>query len=224
MRGPGGAAADAPVDTVGCERCADPLAPPAERRFQTLVALMLSPQTKDAVTYEAVQRLRAQPAGGCTAAALAALPEAALADLISKVGFWPTKARAIHEAAAHCAAALGGDIPRTVDGLMKLRGVGPKIAHICMLAAWGECTGVGVDTHVHRIANRLGWVKTKTPPDTQASLEALLPREEWAPLNVLLVGLGQTICTPLAPACGQCAVRELCPTGRRGGRGKALEW
>jgi endonuclease-3 len=217
---------DAPVDTKGCERCADPSAPPAVQRFQTLVSLMLSSQTKDPVTWQAMENLKGQPAGGCTAAALAALPEDKLGALISKVGFWPTKAKNVREAAAHCAATLGGDIPPTLEGLLALRGVGPKMAHICMLAAWGVCTGIGVDTHVHRIANRLGWVKSKTPEETRAGLEALLPREEWAALNVLLVGHGQQTCTPLAPACDRCAAREMCPTGRRGGdrKKKELDW
>ena len=208
------ASRDAAVDTMGCERCADPRAPPHVQRFQHLVSLMLSPQTRDPVVFAAMTALKAQPAGGCTAPALAALSEAALGALINKVGFWPTKARAIREAAALCAAPpLRGDIPRTYEQLLELRGVGPKIAHILMLAAWQECTGIGVDTHVHRISNRLGWVRTKTPEETRVALEALLPREQWAPLNVLFVGFGQQRCTPLAPACGGCLARDSCPTG-----------
>lgn len=212
---------DAPVDTMGCERCADLTAPPHVQRFQHLVSLMLSPQTKDPVVFAAMNALKAQPRGGCTAQALAALSESALGALINKVGFWPTKARAIHEAAVLCAAPpLSGDIPCTYEELLELRGVGPKIAHILMLAAWKKCTGIGVDTHVHRISNRLDWVKTKTPEETRVALEALLPREEWAPLNVLFVGFGQQRCTPLTPACDGCAVRDICPTGRRGGGAK----
>jgi hypothetical protein len=113
-------------------------------------------------------------------------------------------------AGAVCAAA-GGDIPDSVAGLCALKGVGPKMAFICMDAAWGRNVGIGVDTHVHRIANRLRWVATARPEATQAHLQTWLPRSEWGALNVLLVGYGQTVCKPVAPACAACVLRELCP-------------
>lgn len=107
------------------------------------------------------------------------------------------------------------DIPNTVETLCKLPGVGPKMAHICMKVAWGEVTGIGVDTHVHRISNRLGWVRnTKTPEGTRKELEEWLPQEIWSEVNHLLVGFGQQICQPVRPQCATCLNHELCPFGR----------
>jgi endonuclease-3 len=208
MRTVGGA----PVDSMGCERTSDADAPPAVRRFQTLVSLMLSSQTKDEVNYAAMLRLRAQVPGGLTAANVAAAPLSLLETLIHPVSFFRNKARFIQAAGAACAAERGGDIPDSVPGLCALAGVGPKMAFICMDAAWGVCVGIGVDTHVHRIANRLAWVKTTDPKATQVHLQSWLPRSEWGALNVLLVGFGQTICTPVGPKCAGCGIRELCPT------------
>lgn len=109
---------------------------------------------------------------------------------------------------------FAGDIPDSVDKLVKLPGVGPKMAHICMNAAWGVVTGIGVDTHVHRISNRLGWVErpTKEPEKTRKELEKWIPYELWDEINVLLVGFGQTICTPTGPKCEGCLVNKLCPS------------
>lgn len=107
-----------------------------------------------------------------------------------------------------------GEIPNTIAELIKLPGVGPKMAHICMNAAWGIVTGIGVDTHVHRISNRLGWVPstTKEPEKTRQALEKWLPREHWDEINVILVGFGQTTCTPTKPKCGTCSLTKLCPS------------
>lgn len=105
------------------------------------------------------------------------------------------------------------DIPSTAEDLCKLPGVGPKMAHLCMLTAWGKVTGIGVDTHVHRISNRLGWVKTKTPEETRKALQDWLPQELWSEVNELLVGFGQQICLPQRPRCSTCLNRELCPFG-----------
>ena len=203
-------ARDAAVDTMGCERCADSTAPPAVQRYQNLVSLMLSSQTKDPVTYAATQRLIAH---GLTPHSIVATPEAKVAELIFGVGFWRNKARFIRAASQLMLDKHGGDIPRTLEGLLELPGVGPKMAYIAMSSLWGDNVGIGVDTHVHRIANRLAWVKTTTPEATRAALQDLLPREEWADLNVLFVGFGQQTCTPLAPRCGDCKNKSICPVG-----------
>lgn len=110
-------------------------------------------------------------------------------------------------------AQYGGDIPKTIDGLCKLPGVGPKMAHICMQVAWGEVPGITVDTHVHRISNRIGWVQkpTKTAEQTRVQLESWLPKEEWTDINYILVGFGQEICTSLRPKCDGCLNRNICP-------------
>ena len=123
-------------------------------------------------------------------------------------------------AGAACVERFGGDAPASVEALCSLKGVGPKMAFIAMHACWGKAVGIGVDTHVHRIANRLRWVKTATPEATRDSLQALLPRAMWGGVNVLLVGFGQQVCTPLAPKCASCAIAAICPSsGVRGGDG-----
>lgn len=100
---------------------------------------------------------------------------------------------------------------------MKLPGVGSKMAHICMNSAWNIVTGIGVDTHVHRISNRLNWVKrpTKEPEKTRIELEQWLPYEFWHDVNELLVGFGQTICTPTHPKCVQCINQSICPFAKK---------
>jgi endonuclease-3 len=173
---------------------------------------MLSSQTKDEVVFAACQRLLTLP-GGFTAAGVAAAPLPALEALLTPVGFYRNKAKFVQAAGAHCAERLGGDIPDAVDALCELKGVGPKMAFICMSAAWGRNVGIGVDVHVHRIANRLGWVKTEEPRATQMHLQEWMPREEWDGLNVLLVGWGQSVCAPVKPQCEACPVRSVCPTG-----------
>lgn len=118
-----------------------------------------------------------------------------------------------------CLEKYGGDIPTTLDGLLSLPGIGPKMAHLVMNVGWNNVQGICVDTHVHRICNRLGWVsrpgtrqETLTPEETRVSLQMWLPKEEWVQINPLLVGFGQTVCTPLRPKCGGCAVNKLCPS------------
>merc|ERR1712039_1022600 len=107
------------------------------------------------------------------------------------VGFRNNKAKFIRTAAQHCLAHHGGRIPQTLEGLVALPGVGPKMAYLTLHSAFDAQQGLCVDTHVHRIANQLGWVRTKTPEATRVALEEWLPREYWSGINVLLVGLGQ---------------------------------
>lgn len=108
----------------------------------------------------------------------------------------------------------GSDIPDTIAGLTALPGVGPKMAHLCLSAAWGRTEGIGVDVHVHRITNMWGWHKTTNPEATRLALESWLPRDRWREINTLLVGLGQTVCPPQAGSkrCGECdlGLRGLC--------------
>lgn len=96
------------------------------------------------------------------------------------------------------------DIPDTIEGLTSLPGVGPKMAYLCLSAAWDKTLGIGVDVHVHRITNLWGWHKTKTPEETRLALQSWLPHDKWREINVMLVGLGQTICLPVGRKCGQC--------------------
>ncbi|EMC99234.1 hypothetical protein BAUCODRAFT_31576 [Baudoinia panamericana UAMH 10762] len=204
----------APVDTMGCESLAEDHKPPRDRRLQTLVSLMLSSQTKDTVTAVAMRNLQQNlPGGFCLESLLKVEPEQ-LNELIGKVGFHNNKTTFIKKVAVILRDQYDGDIPDTIEGLVSLPGVGPKMAYLCMSAAWGRDEGIGVDVHVHRITNLWGWHKTSTPEQTRAELEAWLPRDKWHDINHLLVGFGQTICVPVGRRCGECdlAKEGLCPS------------
>lgn len=206
-----GAATNAAVDTMGCERLALPTASPRDQRFHTLVALMLSSQTKDTTNAAAMRRLQTElpphedgaPPGLNLENMLAVAPET-LNELIWAVGFHNNKTKYLKQAAVILRDSWGGDIPDTIEGLVSLPGVGPKMAHLCLSSAWGRTEGIGVDVHVHRITNLWGWHKTKTPEETRMALQAWLPRDRWREINWLLVGLGQTVCAPVGRKCGDC--------------------
>lgn len=127
-----------------------------------------------------------------------------LNQLIWAVGFHNNKTKYLKQAAVILRDQWGGDIPDTIEGLVSLPGVGPKMAHLCLSSAWGRTEGIGVDVHVHRITNLWGWHKTKTPEETRLALQAWLPRDRWREINWLLVGLGQTVCAPVGRKCGEC--------------------
>ncbi|KAJ0977166.1 hypothetical protein J5N97_012640 [Dioscorea zingiberensis] len=189
---------DAPVDSMGCEKAGSVL-PPKERRFAVLVSSLLSSQTKDHVTHGAVQRLSEK--GLLDADAIIKTDETNLASLIYPVGFYTRKAQYMKKVAHICLEKYGGDIPRSLNDLLSLPGVGPKMAHLVMNVAWNDVQGICVDTHVHRICNRLGWVsravtgqKTSSPEETRISLETWLPKDEWVPINPLLSPGDATYC------------------------------
>ncbi|KAF0551523.1 DNA glycosylase [Gigaspora margarita] len=207
----------APVDTMGCERLADEpndVITPQTSRFQSLIALMLSSQTKDQVTAAAMQNLRQQLTGGLNIESIMQVDEKFLDQCISKVGFHRRKAKYIKQTAKICKEEYNGDIPNSVEGLMKLPGVGPKMAYLCMHVAWKQNQGIGVDVHVHRIANRLGWCRTEKagPEATRQVLESWLPYSFWQEINPMLVGFGQITCLPRNPKCLECPVRNKCPS------------
>ncbi|KAI4140494.1 MAG: hypothetical protein LQ341_003823 [Variospora aurantia] len=204
----------APVDTMGCESLAEDNRSPQDQRFQTLIALMLSSQTKDTTTALAIRRLQTSlPAPGLTLSNILSVTPAALNALIHPVGFHNNKTKYIKATAALLAERFNNDIPDTAEGLMSLPGVGPKMAYLCMSAAWGRTEGIGVDVHVHRITNLWGWHKTREPEETRKALQAWLPREKWHEINHLLVGFGQTICLPVGRRCRECmlSTKGLCP-------------
>lgn len=207
----------APVDSMGCDQFRDDeTVPPKTRRFHTLVSLMLSSQTKDQANFECMQRLRKH---GLTPEQIVATDPATLEQIIHPVSFYRNKAKFIRQTSEILLSKYNGDIPDTIEGLMKLPGVGAKMAHLCMGAAWNIVTGIGVDTHVHRISNWLGWVprETRTPEETRVLLERWLPFELWDEVNHLLVGFGQTICTSTYPKCNECANADICPArGKHG--------
>ncbi|XP_073414502.1 endonuclease III-like protein 1 isoform X1 [Dendrobates tinctorius] len=203
-------ARDAPVDQMGAEKCFDQNAEPQVMRYQVLLSLMLSSQTKDQVTSAAMSRLREH---GLTVGRILETDEETLGKLIYPVGFWKNKVKYIKKTTELLQEQYGGDIPDNVAELVNLPGVGPKMAHLIMDIAWNKVSGIGVDTHVHRISNRLKWVKkeTKTPEDTRVALEDWLPRDLWSEINWLLVGFGQQVCLPVSPRCSDCLNRHICP-------------
>ncbi|XP_043945128.1 endonuclease III-like protein 1 isoform X2 [Protopterus annectens] len=205
---------DAPVDHMGAEKCFDKDADPPVMRYQVLVSLMLSSQTKDQVTSAAMMKLRSH---GLTVDSILKTDDKLLGELIYPVGFWKTKVKYIRQTTEILKWQYNGDIPNNVAELVKLPGVGAKMAHLAMDIAWNNITGIGVDTHVHRISNRLKWVKkeTKSPEDTRIALESWLPKEYWSEINWLLVGFGQQICLPVGPRCIECLNREICPASKR---------
>lgn len=205
---------DAPVDNMGAKKCYDHDAPAQVKRFQVLVSLMLSSQTKDQVTAGAMERLRSH---GCTAEKILGTDDQTLGKLIYPVGFWKTKVKYLKLTSAILQKEFGGDIPDSVEGLVRLPGVGPKMAHLAMDIAWDQVSGIGVDTHVHRISNRLGWLKktTKNPEETRKALEEWMPRELWSEINWLLVGFGQQVCLPVNPLCSMCLNQHNCPSAHK---------
>eukprot|EP00002_Diphylleia_rotans_P024201 TRINITY_DN4770_c0_g2_i1.p1 TRINITY_DN4770_c0_g2~~TRINITY_DN4770_c0_g2_i1.p1 ORF type:complete len:284 (-),score=55.96 TRINITY_DN4770_c0_g2_i1:55-906(-) len=201
---------DAPVDNMGCDKLHDGSADEKTQRYQILTALMLSSQTKDPVTADAIKKLVAH---GLTVDNILQTDDKLLDSLISKVGFHNRKTIYIKQTAAILKDKYNGDIPETLEGLLELPGVGKKMAYLTILSAWKRCEGIGVDVHVHRIADRLRWTKkAKDPEDTRLQLESWLPREHWSTINELLVGLGQTVCLPIKPKCSDCLVSGLCPS------------
>ena len=143
-----------------------------------------------------------------------ALSPATLNSFINKVGFHNLKTKYIKQTAEILRDKWNSEIPDSVEGLVSLPGVGPKMAYLTMSAAWGRDEGIGVDVHVHRITNLWAWHKTQQPEQTRAALESWLPREKWHDINNLLVGFGQTICLPVGRKCGECslAANGLCPS------------
>ncbi|OSD02120.1 DNA glycosylase, partial [Trametes coccinea BRFM310] len=208
----------APVDTMGCDQAQLKETDPKNQRFSTLVSLMLSSQTKDEVTDAAVANLREAVGGSLSVNAIMQADESVISEAICKVGFWRRKTQYIKQAAQKLHDEFGGDVPKTVDDLCSLPGVGPKMAFLALQVAWKLNAGIGVDVHVHRITNRLEWHNppTKTPEETRLNLQSWLPLELHPEINHLLVGFGQTICSPVAPKCDQCELSDgLCPSARK---------
>ena len=174
--------------------------------FRVLVATMISLRTKDAVTRVASDRLLgAAP----SPAALAGLTEGRIAKLIYPAGFYRTKARSLRKTAHILVAEHDGRVPRTMDELLALPGVGRKTANLVRNLGYG-LPGICVDTHVHRISNRTGWVKTRDPAGTEKALMEILPRRYWIGINELLVRFGQVVCTPVSPRCSTCPITSWC--------------
>jgi len=175
--------------------------------FRILVGCVISLRTKDEVSYPSTERLFRRAA---TPADMLALRTSTIARLIYPAGFYNRKGVQIREISRQLVARHGGRVPDSLDALLELPGVGRKTANLVVTLGFGKA-GICVDTHVHRIANRLGWVETSHPDRTELALRQVLPRRYWIPINETLVRHGQQVCKPLSPVCSTCVVAAECP-------------
>jgi endonuclease III len=175
--------------------------------FRVLISCLISLRTKDEVTGQASARLFRLAR---TPRSVAGLPAATIARAIYPAGFYRTKGKTIKEVSRAILARHAGKVPDEMDALLALKGVGRKTANLVLTVGFGKA-GICVDTHVHRISNRLGIVKTTTPEATEFSLRRILPRRHWIGYNDLLVAFGQNLCKPISPLCSACPVGDLCP-------------
>lgn len=175
--------------------------------FRVLISCIISLRTKDLVTATASARLfeRAD-----TPELMRKMTVDEIAGLIYPAGFYRNKAVQIHEIAQRLVADYGGNVPDSIDELLKFKGVGRKTANLVVTLGFGKA-GICVDTHVHRICNRLGYVSTKTPEKTEMALREKLPAEYWIEINDLLVAFGQNHCHPVSPRCTTCRIAPFCP-------------
>jgi len=177
-----------------------------DRTYQSLVSLMLSSQTRDSVNIATMKRLLSNPSG-LSAASIMKMEEDELEDLIRSVSFYRRKVQYIKQATRKIVEEHDGLVPDNLEALLELPGVGPKMSIILLRVAFGQVVGISVDTHVHRIANQLGWAGeegTKQPEQTRKVLESWMPRELWPDVNMLLVGLGQEVQTQKAKLLTKC--------------------
>lgn len=176
--------------------------------FQVLISTMLSAQTKDAVTHAASMRLFGVAKTPKTVAALT-IPR--IEKLIYPVSFYRNKAVHVKETCKQLMTRFGGKVPQTMEELLTLPGVGRKTANLVLLIAHQSDENICVDTHVHRICNRLGWVKTRTPEQTELALYEAAQKKWWPIINLYLVTWGQNVCKPVYPRCRACAISAYCP-------------
>jgi endonuclease III len=179
-----------------------------EDPFQILIATLLSARTQDATTLAASTRLFTRAR---TPRTMAALPLKEIERLIYPVSFYRNKARHVKAACERLVSVYGGRVPSSLDDLVTLPGVGRKTATLVLIVAFRSAEHVCVDTHVHRISNRLGWVKTSTPEQTEQALYAATDPRWWPVINLYLVTWGQNCCRPVYPRCDDCAVVADCP-------------
>lgn len=190
---------DPPIITFIANRGATP--------FDILVSTLLSLRTKDEVTAKATGRLLAVAR---TPETMVKLAPGEIEKLIYPVGFYPTKAKRLITISRILIDQYKGTVPETMEELTALPGVGRKTANLVLVEGF-KIPAICVDTHVHRISNRIGYVKTKTPDKTEMALRKKLPKRHWVRYNELLVAFGQVLCRPISPFCSRCPVTEMCP-------------
>ncbi len=190
------------VGVVACEA--------VDRPFETLVSTVLSLRTKDAVTESASNRLLSRAP---TPEAVFALTAHEIQKLIYPVGFYRTKARNLRALCKILLEKYNGKVPRNLEDLLELPGVGRKTANLVVTVGYGD-DGICVDTHVHRITNLWGYLRTKTPEETEFALRRKLPLKHWKTFNDILVTFGQNLCVPVSPWCSRCPVEAYCEKKR----------
>jgi endonuclease-3 len=179
-----------------------------EDPFQVLVATMLSAQTRDPVTHAASTRLFTVAR---TPRTVVKLDVKEIERLIFPVSFYRNKAVHVKESCQQIISRFRGQVPGTMEELLTLPGVGRKTANLVLILAHKSGENICVDTHVHRISNRLGWVRTRTPEETEQALYRVTDRKWWPLINLYMVTWGQNVCRPVYPLCGSCVVADLCP-------------
>lgn len=187
-----------PVSAMAGEEVVDP--------FKILISTIISARTKDEVTGPATDRLFALAA---SPEEMSTLTEEKIETAIFPAGFYHTKAKAIRKTSKELIERFHSRVPDTIEDLLTLPGVGRKTANLVVTLAHNK-SGICVDTHVHRITNRWGYVKTKTPHETEQALRAKLPKKHWIAINTILVMHGQNICKPVTPLCSRCPVSQYC--------------
>ena len=191
-------AAPASVTEISENHASDP--------FRVLVSCIISLRTKDEVTSAASERLFSL---ADTPEKLVRIPESKIAKAIYPAGFYKTKAATLRQISGELIARFEGSVPSRIEDLLSLKGVGRKTANLVITLGHGK-PGICVDTHVHRITNRWGLVRTKNPEETEYALREVLPRRYWIPINDLLVVYGQQTCRPVSPYCSNCTLSDLC--------------
>jgi endonuclease-3 len=176
------------------------------RPFRILIGCIISLRTKDEVTEAATERLFRRAA---TPERMSRLAEGTIAKLIFPAGFYRRKATQIAKISRILVREHAGRVPSEIDDLIALPGVGRKTANLVVTLAYGK-PGICVDVHVHRICNRLGWIETAQPDETEQVLREVLPRRHWIPINETLVRHGQQVCKPVSPLCSRCPVARSC--------------
>lgn len=179
-----------------------------EDPFKILIGTLLSARTQDATTHAASTRLFK---AARTPRAMAALSLERIEELIYPVSFYRNKAKFVKATCTALVERYGGKVPRSLEELVTLPGVGRKTANLVMILAFDSRQNICVDTHVHRISNRLGWVRTREPNETEQALYAATDARWWPYINLYLVTWGQNVCRPVYPRCGECALRRDCP-------------
>ncbi len=185
--------------------------------FQILISTLLSARTQDATTVAASTRLFKKAP---TPEAVAALTVKQIEKLIYPVSFYRNKAEFVKQTSKTLVAKFGGRVPATLEELVTLPGVGRKTANLVMILAFQSRRHICVDIHVHRISNRLGWVQTRAPEETEQALYRAIENRWWPVINLYLVTWGQNVCRPVYPRCGECAIISEC---RRVGVGRVAK-